>query len=1513
MKRRIVLILIILVVVLMITGGVYWYIKKRGPSTLLSRADVAMRAGNLDKAAELAGRFIETYPDDWRGYHLLADVYIRQGRYEEARNRLEELQVQEQALNPDMYLVLVLLAKTYSHPATESLKTAEPTTRIEVLEAAIEQIRKGNEILSGIETAEGQRALEVQQGIAMNKAFMGEFLSRIANRYMDEAEIASVAGDAAQSQKLRKQHADALQESQNETQDALRLFLAVVSQDASRSKAARPLVQLSFEHGDDATREATRKVILDAENVDPIAKMMYLVHELMSSYEQGVYVEIDSEAQKAEIRKVAQDLDELLEQNPDEEQILIQRAQLAWQLSDISTAESLIEKVLTQNPRQAHARLLEAKIHLARGEAVEAERKLFSLKAEYSRWPEAHLAFGEVAMAAGKTELALQAMRRVTELDPDNSKARRFMAKSLLNEGFFGQAFMDARAYYEAHPEDPTALLLYVESAVRTNQMEKAQNALNKAQAEYASNPTLMYATAEGYGRIGDKEHMLASAQLAADSSPSTLQDRLSVAKAMVLLGRTAEAEKLLTEELARESQHPRLNYILGQIFAKTGRNLQAIERLREAVRLDNDNEGYRLSLARVFLNIGEVDECQNILDGISSTNADANFLRLQIKLIQGKPIDSAEALEQVGSSGSLGIALAYLNSGKPDECIAICERELTMNPADADLRGLLGQAYLAVGQQEKCYEQWKKLLELSPDQLVNYYRLARLLIRDNPVLEVTSKLATISDSKPELIELTKGWLYERTGNAASALEVYKQLSGRSDISDAIRNQSRMAIAGILTRQRNWKEAIAVLDQVSRDGIYEKRADVLKSRLLIANQQLPQAELLLETLRADAKEKRNSAVLRQVAESYVTVKKIDRALAVCDDLESLLPKDPDTYMLRASVLTEFDRQAEAVRSYRKAINCQPGRLGIYRKLVQALDNWQEPRQALAVLDELENLNQAGRSAALFERGILFNRWGLHAQAVACYEQLAASGHGDNPKIRLYLGRTLARLGRKDKASEMLQAIPNYAAEYSAAQLLLADLVNTTEEKLNILQRLETTEGFSLRVLISWMKVLLQAERADEALTRFRTFLNDYPETQPLPARIRPLALQAILHAADQETAVALVRDLARRQGHQIWLFVAVLLTADTQPEAAAKLLPGDVSSGRLYDALLGVYLAGRTANPEASQRWFNRIAQIDEQLSKQEPPGRIPSSYKILVHLTMGETSQAQSELAQFSGDRVIDKSVASELVGYAVANDKAGRTEAGELLKAFVAFDLTVMKLSRAWALDLLKNRPSCQWAASLLLASGVDKTTLGEVHEILQPKDSFLARKIEAKYLMQTKQFAQAASLYGQLAQEQQDQTSFLLQQGTALENAGQFAEGLNIYRGVWESSKNPIAANNAAYLVSELTPRDKEKLTEAKRWIDQAVSVSGGVWAFRDTKGWISYLQGNQDEACKELRRVVKGLPDSVEVHYHLGVVEAAQANNILARWHLEAAKQIGQKTRVKLYRRRRSKRSSELGKP
>lgn len=1484
MKRRIVLILIILCVLGLISGGVYWYLQTRSPSKLYSRADVAMKVGKYEKAETLAGRYIAAYPDDWNGYYLLAEVYSRQGRYEEAREQLEELQAKEPSLKPDMYLVLTRLAETYAFPAREFLNVAEATTPISKLQEAIEKMRKGNEILAGIPTDRQDRALEIQQGIAMNKTFMGDFLRLIANRYMSAAEIADAAGEVELSQERRKQYAVVLQEAKQETRDAIRLYLTVVSQDPSRFIAARNVVQLCTMPDNREFLAEARKAILEAEGANPVAKMLLIMNEL--------HVGKDEIAPpQSEILRVAQELDELLRQYPDEELILLRRAQLALSLSDFATVERFIATLFEGNPQHRDARLLEARLMQARGQTEEAERKLFSLKAEDPRWIEAHLAFAKAVDAAGKEERARAAMRRVTELDPTNAIALRFLTESLLRKGFFKEASVDAQSYYDAYPDDPDALRLYVESTIGMNQLDKVRKTLDQAKAEYASDASLLYETAMGYKKIGDRENMLAAARLAAESTPNGLRGKLSVSRAMSLLGRTDEAETLLREGIISAPEYPELHYALGRVYEQTGKNVQAIEQFHQAVRLDPVHDRYRLELAKAYFNIGDIDECKNVLDKVSPTHAGAGVMRLQIKLIQGEPISSEEALEQTSGAGGLAVAMACLKAGDPNQCIAICNSELAKKPDDIHVRDILGQAYLALGQTDQCYEQWEMLLEVSPGQLVNYLRLARLLARDHTVPEVVHQLASIPNARPALIELAKGWLFIRIGKPSSALEVYKKLSGQPEVDMTIRNQARLAMAKILGQQHRWKEAIDILDQVGGNGILQNRSDLLKARLLIADQKWPQVKALLETLRADAKQQSHAVVLQRVAELYIAIQQYDEALAVCDDMEELFPKDPDTYLLRAWVLTILDRQAEAIQSYRKAIQCQPGRLGIYSKLARVLDHWQRPLEALSVLDELESLSDAGRLMALMDRGVVFNRWGLYAQAMDCYKQLAASRHGNNPKIQLYLGQALARIGQTNKARQILKNIPEYSDEYTQAQRLLIDLTEEVREKLTILHRLEANRSDPADILRTKMKILMDAGRADESLRSFQSFLNEYPETQSMPAELHSLVLQAVSYAEDREAAIGLVRDLTRRQVHPVWTYITILLTADTQPEVAAALLPEDIHKSGLYDTLLGVYLARHTGDSQAAQTWYDRFTHIDTQAGGQEPAKRIPSSYKILVHLAMGATSQARAELESFRSDKIIDTSVADELIDYVEANDESGQAEALELLKASVALDLSMPKLSQSWAWNLLKRRPSNQWAASLIQASGIDEATLRQVRDILKPKDCILARAIEAEHLMQTKQFTEAAALYGRLARQEKGQTSFLFLQGTALENAGQFVEALDIYRRIWKSTGNPIAANNAAYLVSELAVQDEKQLAEAGHWIDQAVNASPGVWAFQDTLGWIRFLQGHHDEASKRLRRVVKELPDSLEVHYHLGAVESARKNTQLARWHLDAAIQIG----------------------
>jgi len=133
-------------------------------------------------------------------------------------------------------------------------------------------------------------------------------------------------------------------------------------------------------------------------------------------------------------------------------------------------------------------------------------------------------------------------------------------------------------------------------------------------------------------------------------------------------------------------------------------------------------------------------------------------------------------------------------------------------------------------------------------------------------------------------------------------------------------------------------------------------------------------------------------------------------------------------------------------------------------------------------------------------------------------------------------------------------------------------------------------------------------------------------------------------------------------------------------------------------------------------------------------------------------------------------------------------------------------------------------------------------------------------------------------------------------ALEQAGRAAEALLVYRQVWDATQHPIAANNAAYVVSCLYPKDTAKLAEARQWAEAAVKAAPDIPGFRDTLGWIAYLQGRNDEALQSLHRAVKGLPGSPEVHFHLGQAEMAAKQADFARWHLQAAVALSDKLKA-----------------
>ena len=161
-----------------------------------------------------------------------------------------------------------------------------------------------------------------------------------------------------------------------------------------------------------------------------------------------------------------------------------------------------------------------------------------------------------------------------------------------------------------------------------------------------------------------------------------------------------------------------------------------------------------------------------------------------------------------------------------------------------------------------------------------------------------------------------------------------------------------------------------------------------------------------------------------------------------------------------------------------------------------------------------------------------------------------------------------------------------------------------------------------------------------------------------------------------------------------------------------------------------------------------------------------------------------------------------------------------------------------------------------------------------------------------MDEAKYAQAETLYRKATDTASANENMRMGLAVALERQDKLPEALALYARLWKDSKKVTAANNAAYLVSVLHSGDKARLAEALGWMDAVVKRQPSVASFLDTRGWLHFLLGNRQQARTDLWRVVKNMRDSIEVHCHLGAVEADAGNNDLARWHIEAAAKLAQ---------------------
>jgi cellulose synthase operon protein C len=1478
MKRRPVLILIVVGVIALVGGGIWWYVRANTGWRMLAKVQLAIKANQFDKAVEQAGSYVDKFPDDWQGYYWQAQGYLRMGKYPEARASLDKIRKAPTPLKCDQAAVALLMAETYAQPAARTLATPDAYRQTQVAYDAIAQMEKASAELSASTPADEKSQSDMAQAQASILLTLSQAYDALARHHEEAAKLAEKTGgtNATQAKSEKDQAVTCDQKSQQDRTEAVAKIVLAISKDATRAAAtAQRAVEWCLVQKDTAGLEAMRKAVFALPDPPPAVAATL------------IYYETQNESSPKAAR-----LDDILKRHPEDSVAKIIRARVALALNDLPTAQRLCDEVLAKDARNPEARMIHAELLRSRGNLAEAEQELFSLKTDIPR-PDFIEAYALTAKANNKKELAREAMRSITRIAPNHAGARKFLAESLREDGIYQQAFEEARKSIEVAPDDPEAIVLFTDLAKKTDQADLARQTLQSTREKYVDKPLTLMAVARSYSLLGDNQAAQDVIQKST-TQPTNTDAKLAVVQALLAVGQVAQAQQML-KDLAAGGDKPsaQASYLQGRVYIMTDNLLQAIECFRSAAQADPKNTAYQAALARALLTGGQIDECQAVLDSMDTADAAAGLMRMEMRILRGQAPDTMELLQQTQAAGQSGLPLAlrYYAAGQFRQCVDACLEELKRNPAqEREVRSLLSQAYLAQGDRDHALEQVKSLLTAWPSDQSIYFQLASILLRqkDSSIQKDTDKIVAemlaVPKARKELVEIARGTLLEEMGQLDQAGACYAQLVSQAEAPAPIRQQAQIRLAQVLAKTGQLTKALAEIDKLTGDEKIGPQVKFLRAQLLLANNQKKEAAAAADEILAVAKQQQLPSLATRVAGLYVAMKDYDKALAVCEDLHKAQPQNAQILVLKAQVLVQAQRAPEAVEAYTQAAKADPGNMSVRVALARALDSQQRLDLALKALDELDAQGQAGQAVCLQEKAYLMMRSGLYQQAADCLEKLAGQGLTKNPRSQLMLGQAMASLGKKERAVELLKAIPAYAGEYLPAGQVLVALADTPEARLAIIDDLEKSKPGTTALLQERMRVLLAAGRPAAAPQAFREYA-DAHKGAALPMEAAFMAVTAACKTGDYPAGMEIASVISSQTPNPFWRQVQVTLGLAISPEKPQTLLP-PAQRADLVDTMLGLCQAGLTGDAKSAAAWADRFDEIEKKI--QSNGGSVPAVFGVLVNTAAGRQDAAKAALSKSKGLPALSRLGMVELL-----DSSNGRTnsasEASGLLLSVVAYEMRLPDLAVDLARKALKARPGCQVAAALVLQG---KPGDKDVLEALKGDTSAFARLASAIALMQQGQYEPACKILAEACAANPDDAELQVQYGGALEGTGKNEDALKVYLQTWSTSGHIGAANNAAYVISVEHSKDAAMLAQARTMVEKALATSPDAPAFRDTLGWILLLQGQNEKACAELRQALKGMPTSPEAQYHMGMAEAAAGRKDFAQYHLETAIRLGQ---------------------
>jgi tetratricopeptide (TPR) repeat protein len=463
------------------------------------------------------------------------------------------------------------------------------------------------------------------------------------------------------------------------------------------------------------------------------------------------------------------------------------------------------------------------------------------------------------------------------------------------------------------------------------------------------------------------------------------------------MLKRAIEQYQKISEKLPADTD----TWLMLGRLNKIGRNsVDAEKAYKKVLESDPDNEDALTGLALLYSDLGDTPRAAEMLEKVTSkspglrtlTALAAAYEQMREYKLASETLKKALALQPANEELKRALANNFLLADELDDSLKLFQELVAEDPKDSQSWLRISQIYRQKREFTKAWEAARKAVELEPGSIEVRYN------------EVN--------------------IYDAQGKTQEAITSLKELL-------------------TVTTRRTYSTA----DRANRALLLERLGLLYRQA-----EQYPQAvEAFRQVLEFDSEHE--ARIHAQIVETYRSAHNYEKAVLEADEALKKHPDDRTLKVIRANVLAESGKGAEAVAALKSLLDGKGDR-ETWLSLAQAYEKLKNYQEMAKAIDEAEKLSKSDeeREAIHFTRGAMYERSKQFDLAEGEFRKLLALNPNSASALN-YLGYMMAdRNVRLQEAYELIRK----AVEQEPANGAYLDSLGWVYYRLGKFSEAETT-------------------------------------------------------------------------------------------------------------------------------------------------------------------------------------------------------------------------------------------------------------------------------------------------------------------------------------------------------------------------------------------------------------------------------------------------------------------------